>query len=61
MAPDILTIRVVVTNRKALKALRVIADALGESADVMEWRPELKRAARAAKYLFDHLHVERVK
>ncbi len=53
-----LIVRIVLANPKAVRALRVVAECLDESSDAMEWRPELKRAAKAAKYLMRNLTVQ---
>ena len=43
------------TNRKAMRAMRCVMQALEEAGDAMEWRPELKRAAKAARYAAKHM------
>ncbi len=55
----IINARIVWKDPKAVRAVLVISRAFDELADDMPWRPELKRAAKAAKYLIKHMEVVR--
>lgn len=48
-------VRLVIENRKALRALQTAAQALGDVGDDLAWRPEIKRAAKALDYACKHL------
>jgi hypothetical protein len=48
-------IRLVVENPKAFHALRVIASTLEDVAEDFEYRDDVKRAIKAAKYLIKNL------
>ena len=55
--PRILKVTIVWKDPKAVKAVRVIARALDSAGDAMQWNPELKRAAKAARYLLRNMEV----
>lgn len=54
-------IRLVIDNRRALRALQSAAADLETVGDDMPWRPELRRAAKALRYAAKHLKGERVR
>lgn len=55
------SIKLVIENRKAIRAMRATAQALHELGDDLAWRPEIKRAAKALDYACKHLRTSRPK
>ncbi len=58
VAQMVVNVRIVFANRRALRAMRVVANCLEEVGDDMPWRPEIKRAAKAARYAFKNMAVQ---
>ncbi len=61
MAEMSVAVKVTLTNLKAVRALCIAARELEEAADVMPWRPGLKRAAKALRYALRHLGLKKVR
>lgn len=57
MADGTLHVKIVWTDPKAIKALKLLYRVLDSAGDDMAWRPELKQAAKAARYLAKHVKV----
>ena len=51
------TVKIVVDDKKALRALRVIGETLADLEEDFAYRDDVKRASRAVSYLAKHLRV----
>lgn len=54
-------IKLVFLNPKALRALGMVVEVLEDLVEDLSWRPEVKRAAKAAKYAFKHIGMIEVR
>lgn len=54
---EAIRVRIVITNRKALRAIRCVLKTMEDVAEDMPWRDDVAKAARAAEYLASHVTV----
>lgn len=55
MASNVVHVRLVVDNPKAIRALKVVLECLSDVAEDFEYRDDVKNAVKAARYLNRHL------
>ena len=55
MASGVVYIRVELTNRRALRALQLVCEALEDAAESAPWNEDLPRAVKAMRYAMKHL------
>ena len=57
MAEKSIRLKVILINRKAVRALGFAADVLEDITEDMPWRPDAKKAARALRYAVRRLAI----
>jgi hypothetical protein len=58
MASNVIVMRVVFRNRKAIRAMRKVVEVINDVAEDMPWRDDVKQAVKAGRYAIGNMQAE---